>query len=90
MLLQPLVENAIHHGIAPKVSSSSLVIRVERREDALHFEIRDTGRGMEEGLDFWKKGLGLSHTRERLRSLSQTELRVAANTPSGLIVSFSL
>ncbi|RZS99463.1 sensor histidine kinase [Aquimarina brevivitae] len=88
MILQPLVENAITHGIAPKVGTSKLSIAISKSNAKLHFEIADTGKGIKEGIDFWNKGLGLKNTRLRLKQLYNADLSVLPNTPTGTKVSF--
>jgi len=90
MILQPLVENAINHGISPKLGVGRLSIAIEKAGDRLHFQIGDTGVGMPADTDFWNKGLGLKNTRERLRKLYHTELEVQPNHPEGTLISFNL
>jgi len=74
LLLQPLVENAVIHGIAPQRAGGKLAIKVMRREERLRIEIADTGVGLEapRSVRHSSSGLGLGVTRERLRSLYQT------------------
>jgi two-component sensor histidine kinase len=68
MLLQPLVENAIRHGIAPLEGGGLLSITASRRHGSLVLRVRDTGRGLRPGaVD--GHGVGLSNTRQRLRHL---------------------
>src|SRR6187549_3728713 len=45
MGLQPIVENAIHHGIGPRATPGSIAIRAQRVGDALHVSVRDDGPG---------------------------------------------
>jgi len=71
MFLQPLVENAIRHGLAPRASGGTIIINVERADgDALHVEVLDDGVGLP---PVWppqtQAGLGLSVTRERIAGL---------------------
>jgi len=47
MILQPLVENAIKHGIAPKVGPGKVTITAERRNGSVHIEVCDNGVGMQ-------------------------------------------
>ena len=71
MLLQPLVENAIRHGIAPLARGGSISISAKRAESRLHLQVRDDGRGLPDppanGSD--RKRLGLANTRARLEQL---------------------
>src|SRR6201999_2304718 len=71
MFLQPLVENAIRHGLAPRATGGILVINVERTDgDALHVEVLDDGVGLPPVWPSEKPaGLGLAITRERIAGL---------------------
>jgi len=64
-LLQPIVENAIQHGIAPKAAGGLIETNVKRVGDTLWMQVRDNGRGPG---DSWTKGhgIGMQNTRERL------------------------
>ncbi len=66
LLLQPLVENSIRHGIDPLTNAVSVSVTAERDGDAIRLQVRDSGRGIAAG---YKKGTGLSNTAERLRQL---------------------
>jgi two-component system LytT family sensor kinase len=66
LLLQPLVENAIRHGIGGRADGGTVTIRLERRGDSLDVEVEDDGAGIRETV---AEGMGLSNTRERLRGL---------------------
>jgi len=74
LLLQPLVENAIRHGIGNRPEAGSIAIRALRDEACLHLEISDNGSGMPEQWNF-KKGVGLTNTRARLQQLYGAEQR---------------
>jgi sensor histidine kinase YesM len=70
MLLQPLVENAIRHGIARKVGGGRVEITARRDGDALCLMVRDTGPGLAEAtLTGLSTGVGLANTRSRLQHL---------------------
>jgi two-component sensor histidine kinase len=64
-LLQPLVENAIQHGIAPKRAGGSIEARVKRLGDKLWMQVKDDGCGTD-GLDTKGHGIGLQNIKERL------------------------
>lgn len=69
-LLQPLVENAIKHGVSRRADAGRVGVRVERRGDLLHAEVEDDGPGFDETqVAPAGSGLGLRATRERLRHL---------------------
>ena len=65
-LLQPLVENALGHGIGARLEGGSINVRVTRREDRLLLEVMDDGAGLP-GHRI-REGIGLTNTRERLRA----------------------
>lgn len=74
LLLQPIVENAIKHGIAPELQGGTLVVRGRRQDDVAEFTVSDTGRGLqgEGGL-----GVGLENVRQRLTALYGARASVA-------------
>jgi LytS/YehU family sensor histidine kinase len=66
-LLQPLVENAIRHGIERRPGAGRLEVVARRRLDVLEIEVRDDGAGFDP--DTMREGTGLRVTRERLVQL---------------------
>ncbi len=69
-LLQPLVENAVHHAVAPSREPRQLDLVVWRRDAALVIEVRDDGAGLPGGTFERRRGaIGLSTTRARLEHL---------------------
>jgi signal transduction histidine kinase len=69
MLLQPLVENAIRHGIARKVGGGRVDIVARREDGELRLVVRDTGPGLAGGTPGPPAGVGLANTRSRLEHL---------------------
>src|SRR5687768_16013308 len=70
MILQPLVENAIKHGIGPRVSGGRIDINTARSNGHLEISVSDDGLGVPFGdLENLHEGVGLSNTRRRLRHL---------------------
>jgi two-component system LytT family sensor kinase len=67
MILQPLVENALTHGIAPKAAGGTVRITVTREHDTVVLRVVDDGVGLAPGGAQERTGVG--NTRERLRSL---------------------
>jgi two-component system, LytTR family, sensor kinase len=65
-LLQPLVENAIKHGIAKKADAGRIAISAHVVGDRLELSVRDDGVGLSSS---YTEGVGLSNTRERMRTL---------------------
>jgi two-component system, LytTR family, sensor kinase len=73
LILQPLVENAVRHGLEPKVSGGEVEIVARRRLDLLELEVRDDGLGVPRDVDVTTSrasgGVGLRNTVDRLRHL---------------------
>ena len=70
LILQPLVENAIRHGIAPRATTGRLLISARRIAGRLHLTVRDDGSGLVSGgMSRDSRGVGLANTSERLRQL---------------------
>lgn len=89
MLVQPLVENAIKHGLEPKLEGGEINIRVEERGDVLRVEITDTGIGFQGET---ASGIGLSNVRERLHTLygDGARLILEENHPYGMRASIEV
>ena len=68
LLLQPLVENAILHGIEPQSKPGRIELRAHRDNEHLRIEVRDNGAGLP-GADLPSEGVGLTNTRARLQQL---------------------
>lgn len=66
MLLQPVVENAVKHGLEPKIEGGQLVVKVERHGTRMLATIEDDGMGFKPG---GNAGVGLTNLRERLAVL---------------------
>jgi sensor histidine kinase YesM len=83
MLIQPLVENAIKHGLEPKVDGGKIFISGEAKDGILRLEVVDTGEGFKGAKNF---GMGLSNIRERLQSIygKSGHLILEENQPHGL------
>lgn len=92
MLLQPIVENSLKHGIAKSVNGGRIDIAIRRKGDLVHFEIADTGVGLGETSSeaAIKKGTGLQNTCQRLQKLYNTHVQLQENTPSGVVVLFDI
>lgn len=70
LLLQPLVENAIQHGVSPKRGPGRVTITGRVQEQTLNLRVEDDGVGIEDGrLAPAREGIGLANTRERLQRL---------------------
>jgi len=85
MILQPLIENSIRHGIAPKSCGGQIDVRAERRDGMLHLQVQDDGAGISAGgKGIFNGGIGLANTRARLECLyHDTQRFEAGNAPGG-------
>jgi sensor histidine kinase YesM len=68
LILQPLVENAIRHGIEPRAKPGRIELHASRQAGALSLAVCDNGKGLPDTKPA-REGVGLSNTRERLREL---------------------
>ncbi|MBV9772904.1 MAG: histidine kinase [Gemmatimonadetes bacterium] len=69
LILQPLVENAIRHGIAPRAAPGRVEVRAERHGGVFRVEVSDDGVGLRPSAGAVREGIGLGNTRARLRQL---------------------
>lgn len=89
MLLQPLVENAIQHGLEPLAEGGCVTIDINKNANSLKIQIIDNGVGLKgEQL----KGYGLLNVRERLKTQfgDKGRLTLGDNSPQGVIVSIEM
>jgi two-component system, LytTR family, sensor kinase len=91
MLLQPLVENAIRHGVSADESAGVITITSHRADRMLHVAVSDDGPGLESG---WRMGegagIGLANTGERLKRLYGSEHRFELRNGAGRGVTASV
>ncbi len=91
MILQPLVENSVKYGIAPKEDGGTIYLTVKRSGNIIFFEVKDDGLGSKakKVMDGSSSGVGMSNTDLRLKSYygPQSGLRVRSNE-NGYVVSF--
>jgi sensor histidine kinase YesM len=84
LILQPLVENAIRHGIGPRRSPGCVRICTRRDGDELWLEIRDDGVGLTRGEGIPPEGVGLCNTRARLKQLYNGDhMLIVEDAPGG-------
>lgn len=83
MLIQPLVENAVKHGLEPQIEGGAIRIKGEEANGLIRIEILDTGSGFH---SYSETGVGLCNVRERLRLLygGKGRLIIEENKPKGV------
>lgn len=90
MILQPLVENSIKHGIASLIEGGEVSIRIRKNGKEIAFEVADTGVGVSDKSKLFNTGLGLTNTKLRLEKQYGSELKVSDNLPRGLKIAFDI
>ena len=91
LILQPLVENAVRHGIASRASVGTISIASVRRNGSLHLQVSDDGVGLDHSR-IEGAGVGLTNTRNRLQQLYgiSGSLEVKASQTGGVCVNVIL
>jgi LytS/YehU family sensor histidine kinase len=97
LLLQPLVENAIKHGLEPCMDCGGITVRASRHGERLRLEVADTGIGMEAAAAHTtagapRGGFGLAQVRERLAAAygGAADVKVSALEPHGTCITLHL
>jgi sensor histidine kinase YesM len=93
MLLQPLVENAIKHGLEPKVGGGHIEVRAAQEGNILKLTVADTGLGLDASRsDSSGTHVGLANVREHLQALygEGASFMLTPNTPSGVIAQLTV
>src|SRR5713101_6228866 len=85
MLIQPIVENCLKHGLAPKLEGGKIQLRTSSRAGRLQIEIEDNGTGIsnEKMPNVYVEGIGLSNVRERLRVLYGADFQLEIQSQPG-------
>ena len=82
LIIQPFVENAIYHGLEPKMEPGSLQISVRVEELSLVITVEDDGVGMDAGKDM-KKGYAMQNVMDRVRLHYGRETKVEVESRTG-------
>jgi two-component system LytT family sensor kinase len=87
LFLQPLVENAVRHGIEPRAARGAIRVDARVRDAGLEVVVRDNGRGLPSG-NGWREGVGLRNTRRRLRTMygAKGTLSITDGQPGVVVV----
>ena len=89
LLLQPLVENALKHGIEPSVNGGEIRVQARREEQSLCLRVTDTGVGMDTSSP---EGVGLENVRGRLARLygDRGRLAIYRHEPHGVVAEITM
>lgn len=83
LLIQPLVENSIKHGLEPQIDGGEITIQGEMAGDTVRITVADSGRGIKENTK--GNGIGLENVRKRIEMASRKgRLILEENVPSGI------
>jgi signal transduction histidine kinase len=83
LLLQPLVENSIQHGLEPKVEGGRITVTARREGDTLTLKVEDTGVGTSSQATVKGSGFGMTQVRERLATLYGAAAALEFNAQEG-------
>jgi two-component system LytT family sensor kinase len=85
MLLQPIVENSLKHGLAAKLEGGTILIRATQRDGRLVIEVEDNGVGIPEERmpQVYEEGTGISNVHERLRVLYGGDFKMDITSREG-------
>ncbi len=83
LILQPLAENAVRHGIEPRLGPGVLTIEARREGDRLHIVVADNGAGLRPNAATAGEGVGLRNGAERLRTLHGNAARLEVKEAAG-------
>jgi LytS/YehU family sensor histidine kinase len=92
MILQPLVENAVRHGIASRIEGGIVRLSAKLSSGQLVLTVEDSGSGVKTGDHSDRQGIGLKNVRDRLKHIYRDEamLRLSPLEPSGTRVTVTL
>jgi sensor histidine kinase YesM len=93
LILQPLAENAVRHGLEPRLAAGTLTLRARRDGDTLRLTVADDGVGFDPSIARRaRRGIGLANSEERLRTLHDDRARLDFVSPpeGGVRVDVSL
>ncbi len=102
LILQPIVENAVFHGLEQKIGPGNIEVTVDLKKDALHMKVKDNGLGIKEAtvqelLQYVTSpsdnaSIGLSNISHRLRLFygDESQLKISSNCEGGTIIEIIL
>jgi two-component system LytT family sensor kinase len=85
MMLQPLIENCVKHGLSSKIEGGTIRLRTRRADGRLHLVVEDDGVGIPEAklAKLLEKGIGVSNVNERLKVLFGADYRMWIDSHPG-------
>lgn len=88
LILQPIVENAVKHGLIPKKEGGKLKLSVKKEEETVVVRIKDNGIGMDMNklpdiLEGRQPGIGITNTNERLKRYYNTQIKATSKPGAG-------
>lgn len=93
MVLQPLVENSVKHGISPKEEGGTITLSIYKKENQVYFELKDDGVGINNNSQYEtsNSGVGLKNSNERLINMFNYRSRLKTSaTENGYSVNFQI
>ena len=96
ILLQPLIENSIKHGLEPRINGGTVTLRSKLEGDRVRIEVADDGVGIgsrpRSALTRTGNGIGIKNVQERLEVLygNQASFSVVSNPGRGTLVSIEI
>lgn len=83
LMLQPIVENSVRHGIEPRLAPGTITIRATRSGNQLLLSVADDGVGAVPQPSSGRRGIGIGNTEARLHTLHGSAASLALATPTG-------
>lgn len=92
LLIEPLVENAVIHGISPKKGGGKIFVGVKTEGEKIHIKVNDTGSGLTDKRIQEGSGFGLLSIRERLKLMyhDKAQLKIRENSTTGVCVELEI
>ena len=90
MMIQPLVENAVKHGISSLLEGGTILIEIKKVHNQLLCTIADTGVGITDKNAVFGKGIGLTNIKLILEKTYNSALDLSDNVPKGLKIDFEI
>ncbi len=90
LVLQPLVENAIKHGLTPKPEGGTITLRTERVGDCVVITVADDGVGFCTDAPAKKTSVGLSNVRFRLKQLANGDIKLESTPGQGTVATVTV